>query len=71
MNHHPEPVATEQEHPKQQYSGQSRLLLGVDGGGSKTEALVAALDEDSRVQVLGRGLGGPSSLRLAGKAGTR
>lgn len=44
-----------------------RLLLGVDGGGSKTLALVAALDECAEMQVLGRGRGGPSNLRLSGK----
>jgi N-acetylglucosamine kinase-like BadF-type ATPase len=45
----------------------SQLLLGVDGGGSKTLALVATLDESSQISVLGRGRGGPSNLRLSGK----
>ena len=44
-----------------------RFLLGVDGGGSKTVALVAALDESGEIQVIGRGRGGPSNLRLSGK----
>jgi len=43
-----------------------RIILGVDGGGSKTAALAASLDADGRLQVLGRGRGGPSNLRLAG-----
>ncbi|MGB5292861.1 MAG: BadF/BadG/BcrA/BcrD ATPase family protein [Lysobacterales bacterium] len=45
----------------------SRLILGVDGGGSKTAALVALLDESGQLSILGRGKGGPSNLRLAGK----
>jgi len=45
----------------------SRLVLGVDGGGSKTAALVALLDGNGELSILGRGKGGPSNLRLAGK----
>ena len=48
-------------------AGKSRLLLAVDGGGSKTLALVASLDENGLIDVLGRGHGGPSNLKLAGK----
>ncbi len=44
-----------------------RLLLGVDGGGSKTAALVASLDDSGQLHILGRGLGGSSNLRLASK----
>lgn len=44
-----------------------RLILGVDGGGSKTQALVAAVDAAGRMSILGRGMGGPSNLRLSGK----
>lgn len=43
------------------------LTLGVDGGGSKTQALVAELNESGQIHILGRGRGGPSNLRLAGK----
>ena len=43
------------------------LLLGVDGGGSKTAAAVASLDNSGQLTILGRGLAGPSNLRLAGK----
>lgn len=39
-----------------------RYVLGVDGGGSKTMALVAALDESGQMVILGRGRGGPSNL---------
>ncbi len=46
---------------------ESRYLLGVDGGGSKTMALVATLDESGQMSVCGRGRGGPSNLRLSGK----
>ncbi len=49
------------------HSGARRLLLGVDGGGTKTAALVATLDSDDNVHVLGSGRGGPSNLRLAGR----
>jgi len=45
----------------------TRLLLGVDGGGSKTAAIVATLDEAGEMTIRGRGLAGPSNLRLAGK----
>jgi N-acetylglucosamine kinase-like BadF-type ATPase len=41
--------------------------MGVDGGGSKTVALLALGDESGEIRVLGRGRGGPSNLRLAGK----
>jgi len=44
-----------------------RLFLGVDGGGSKTVALLASLDEAGEIHILGEGKGGPSNLRLAGK----
>jgi N-acetylmuramic acid 6-phosphate etherase len=39
-----------------------RLVMGIDGGGSKTLALLA--DEDG--QVIGRGLAGPSNFQLEG-----
>jgi len=48
-------------------TGETRLLLGVDGGGSKTTALIAELGDAGTIQILGRGAGGPSNLRLAGK----
>jgi len=43
------------------------LILGVDGGGTKTLALVAELDQSGQIHILGWGRGGPSNLRLAGK----
>lgn len=45
----------------------ARLILGVDGGGSKTAALLARLDNDGNVSIVGHGRGGPSNLLLAGK----
>ncbi len=48
-------------------SRDSRIVLGIDGGGSKTAALIAAVDDTGELQILGRGCGGPSNLRLAGK----
>ena len=44
-----------------------RLILGVDGGGSKTAALLARLEDNGDVVIIGFGQGGPSNLRLAGK----
>jgi len=44
-----------------------RILLGIDGGGSKTAALIASLDNTGKIDILGSGRGGPSNLRLAGK----
>lgn len=48
-------------------TGLSRWVIGVDGGGSKTAALLAGVDAQGDVVILGRGRGGPSNLRLAGK----
>ena len=44
-----------------------QMVLGIDGGGSKTAALIASLDEAGELNILGHGRGGPSNLRLAGK----
>ena len=44
----------------------NQLLLGIDGGGSKTTALIASLNDQGEISVLGCGRGGPSNLRLAG-----
>ena len=45
------------------------LVLGVDGGGSKTAARLALVDDQHKVDVLGRGQSGPSNWRsLAAKA---
>ena len=45
-----------------------RLVLGVDGGGSKTAARIAAIDDDGALQNLGEGFGGPSNVRAVGEA---
>ena len=42
------------------------LALGVDGGGTKTEAWLARLGEAGQTAVLGRGLAGPSNPRAVG-----
>ena len=44
------------------------LLLGVDGGGSKTVARVAAIREDGGIETLGDGRGGPSNVCAVGAA---
>lgn len=48
----------------------TRLIIGVDGGGTKTDALLASIDGDGAVTILGRGRGGPSNMRLCGKEET-
>ena len=45
-----------------------QLILGVDGGGSKTAARIAAIDADGNIKELGRGFGGPSNVRAVGEA---
>ena len=46
------------------------LIIGVDGGGTKTEAVLATVDADGGTTLLGRGLSGPSNMRLAGRKQT-
>lgn len=45
-----------------------RLILGIDGGGSKTAARIAAVSSDGEINVLGEGYGGPSNVRAVGRA---
>jgi N-acetylglucosamine kinase-like BadF-type ATPase len=45
----------------------ARLLLGVDGGGTKTDAALATLAGDGKIRVIGRGRGGQSNMRVAGR----
>ena len=42
------------------------LVIGVDGGGTKSVAWLAPLDDSSGQTVLGRGLAGPGNPRAAG-----
>lgn len=44
------------------------LILGVDGGGSKTAVRIAAIDDDGNINDLGQGFGGPSNVRAVGEA---
>lgn len=44
------------------------LLLGVDGGGSKTAACIAEVDSAGEITELGKGFGGPSNVRAVGPA---
>jgi len=44
------------------------LILGVDGGGSKTAARIAEIDDDGNINDLGQGFGGPSNVRAVGEA---
>lgn len=45
-----------------------RLVLGIDGGGSKTAVRIAVIDDDGKLDVLGHGHGGPSNMRAVGRA---
>ncbi len=45
-----------------------RLVLGADGGGSKTAVRVAAVADDGSLEPLGEGFGGPSNVRAVGRA---
>jgi N-acetylglucosamine kinase-like BadF-type ATPase len=42
------------------------IIIGVDGGGTKTIAWLAPLDDDTNTIVLGRGQAGPGNPRAAG-----
>ena len=44
-----------------------RLVIGVDGGGTKTSAVLAELDASGEPRILARGHSGPSNMRLAGR----
>jgi N-acetylglucosamine kinase-like BadF-type ATPase len=44
------------------------LVLGVDGGGTKTVAWLARIGDDAIPVVIGRGFGGPSNQRAVGPA---
>jgi N-acetylglucosamine kinase-like BadF-type ATPase len=44
-----------------------KLVIGVDGGGTKTEAILAELDPEGQAIILGSGESGPSNMRLAGR----
>jgi len=44
----------------------SPYIIGVDGGGTKTVAWIAPLDDDTNSVVLGRGQSGPGNPRAAG-----
>jgi len=44
----------------------SDLVIGIDGGGTKTVAWLAPLVDDGTDRVLGRGLAGPGNPRAAG-----
>ncbi len=45
-----------------------RLILGIDGGGSKTAVRIAVVENDGELRVLGEGFGGPSNVRAVGRA---
>lgn len=46
---------------------EKRLILGVDGGGTKTEAMLAELGPDGQPHIIGHGESGASNMRLAGR----
>lgn len=42
---------------------QSELVVGIDGGGTKTEAVIGAILPDGSIRPLGRGTAGPANLQ--------
>lgn len=52
--------------PPRTVSVATDLVLGVDGGGTGTVALLSALRPDGETQVLGRGVAGPSNIQAVG-----
>ncbi|MDP6442163.1 MAG: BadF/BadG/BcrA/BcrD ATPase family protein [Pirellulaceae bacterium] len=44
------------------------LVIGVDGGGSSTECWLAELAADALSEPLGRGIAGPSNVRVVGQS---
>ncbi len=43
--------------------GAPRLILGADGGGSKTAARIASVDAGGFITLIGEGLSGPANVR--------
>lgn len=50
---------------------QQTLIIGVDGGGTKTTARVASIAADGSINTLGTGFGGPSNVRAVGTVHAR
>lgn len=44
------------------------LILGIDGGGSKTAVRIAVVESKGELRVIGEGHGGPSNARAVGQA---
>jgi N-acetylglucosamine kinase-like BadF-type ATPase len=44
------------------------IILGIDGGGSKTAVRIALVEGDGKLRVVGEGLSGPSNARAVGLA---
>ena len=44
------------------------LILGIDGGGSKTAVRIAVLENEGNIRVVGEGHSGPSNVRAVGQA---
>jgi len=42
------------------------LIIGVDGGGTKTAVQIASVGQDGTIEILGEGYGGPSNVRAVG-----
>ena len=42
------------------------LIIGVDGGGTKTAVQIASVGPDGTIEILGEGYGGPSNVRAVG-----
>jgi len=44
-------------------NSQFELVVGIDGGGTKTEAVIGAIGYDGTIRALGRGTAGPANLQ--------
>jgi N-acetylglucosamine kinase-like BadF-type ATPase len=47
-------------------NSRQNLIIGVDGGGTKTVVQIADVAQDGSIEVLGEGYGGPSNVRAVG-----
>jgi len=43
-----------------------KLIIGVDGGGTKTAVRIATVSQDGSIETLGEGYGGPANVRAVG-----
>jgi N-acetylglucosamine kinase-like BadF-type ATPase len=47
-------------------NSRQNLVIGVDGGGTKTAVQIASVAQDGSIEIMGEGYGGPSNVRAVG-----